>query len=60
MSFLDVSLFDYLLFPIAFTSLTKFFLHSYEKSDTFRFEVPRMLLDDPNQLESYIMKTKDK
>ncbi|XP_048575888.1 intraflagellar transport protein 140 homolog isoform X2 [Nematostella vectensis] len=33
---------------------------NYEKSDTHRFEVPRMLLDDPHQLEAYILKTKDK
>eukprot|EP00058_Branchiostoma_floridae_P021724 XP_002607214.1 hypothetical protein BRAFLDRAFT_118626 [Branchiostoma floridae] len=33
---------------------------NYEKSDTHRFEVPRMLFDDPQSLEAYIMKTKDK
>ena len=33
---------------------------SYEKSDTHRFEVPRMLFDEPQALEAYIMKTKDK
>ncbi|KAM4697334.1 intraflagellar transport protein 140 homolog [Rhinophrynus dorsalis] len=32
----------------------------YEKSDTHRFEVPRMLLDDPQALEIYINKMKDK
>ncbi|KAM8960405.1 intraflagellar transport protein 140 homolog [Pelodytes ibericus] len=32
----------------------------YEKSDTHRFEIPRMLLDDPQELESYINKKKDK
>ncbi|ELT94193.1 hypothetical protein CAPTEDRAFT_114177 [Capitella teleta] len=32
----------------------------YEKSDTHRFEVPRMLFDEQRQLESYIMNTKDK
>ncbi|KAK2157995.1 hypothetical protein LSH36_179g04000 [Paralvinella palmiformis] len=32
---------------------------NYEKSDTHRFEVPRMLFDEPQALESYIMKTKD-
>eukprot|EP00079_Xenopus_tropicalis_P029812 XP_012825483.1 PREDICTED: intraflagellar transport protein 140 homolog isoform X1 [Xenopus tropicalis] len=32
----------------------------YEKSDTHRFEVPRMLLDDPQALEEYINKNKDK
>ncbi|XP_070580461.1 intraflagellar transport protein 140 homolog isoform X2 [Ptychodera flava] len=33
---------------------------NYEKSDTHRFEVPRMLFDEPQALEAYIMKTKDK
>ncbi|XP_046855391.1 intraflagellar transport protein 140 homolog isoform X2 [Xenia sp. Carnegie-2017] len=33
---------------------------NYEKSDTFRFEVPRMLMASPDQLEKYIMKTSDK
>ncbi|XP_077980431.1 intraflagellar transport protein 140 homolog [Glandiceps talaboti] len=33
---------------------------NYEKSDTHRFEVPRMLCDEPQALEAYIMKTKDK
>ncbi|XP_062330983.1 intraflagellar transport protein 140 homolog isoform X2 [Osmerus eperlanus] len=32
----------------------------YEKSDTHRFEVPRMLLDDAQSLEIYVNKTKDK
>ncbi|XP_050709384.1 intraflagellar transport protein 140 homolog [Eriocheir sinensis] len=32
----------------------------YEKSDTHRFEVPRMLFDDLPTLEDYIMHTKDK
>ncbi|XP_069503073.1 intraflagellar transport protein 140 homolog isoform X2 [Ambystoma mexicanum] len=32
----------------------------YEKSDTHRFEVPRMLLEEPLSLEIYINKTKDK
>ncbi|XP_075422551.1 intraflagellar transport protein 140 homolog isoform X2 [Ascaphus truei] len=32
----------------------------YEKSDTHRFEIPRMLLDDPQALEIYINKMKDK
>lgn len=32
----------------------------YEKSGTHRFEVPRMLLDDPDQLETYISKSKDR
>ncbi|XP_072288246.1 intraflagellar transport protein 140 homolog, partial [Pyxicephalus adspersus] len=34
-------------------------LNYYEKSDTHRFEVPRMLLDNPQDLESYINKKKD-
>ena len=33
---------------------------SYEKSDTHRFEVPRMLFDEPEALEQYILKHKDK
>ena len=33
---------------------------SYEKSNTHKFEVPRMLLDDPAALENYVMKTKDR
>lgn len=33
---------------------------SYEKSNTHKFEVPRMLLDDPATLENYVMKSKDK
>ena len=36
------------------------FFASYEKSETHRFEVPRMLVDDPEQLEQYISKSKDK
>ncbi|XP_064637216.1 intraflagellar transport protein 140 homolog [Lineus longissimus] len=32
----------------------------YEKADTHRFEVPRMLFEEPQALEAYIMKTKDK
>lgn len=35
-------------------------LHSYEKSDTHRFEVPRMLSEDLQSLELYINKMKDK
>ncbi|KAM9305481.1 intraflagellar transport protein 140 homolog [Gastrophryne carolinensis] len=35
-------------------------LNYFEKSDTYRFEVPRMLLDDPQALEIYINKKKDK
>ncbi|XP_033108707.1 intraflagellar transport protein 140 homolog [Anneissia japonica] len=33
---------------------------NYEKSDTHRFEIPRMLFDEPQALKAYIMKTKDK
>ena len=36
------------------------FSHSYEKSDTHRFEVPRMLAEDLQALELYINKMKDK
>ncbi|XP_041362442.1 intraflagellar transport protein 140 homolog [Gigantopelta aegis] len=32
----------------------------FEKSETHRFEVPRMLLDDAVQLEQYVQKSKDK
>ena len=35
-------------------------LCSYEKSGTHQFEVPRMLLDDPLELENYVMKSKDR
>jgi hypothetical protein len=34
-------------------------LHSYEKSDTHYFEVPRMLSEDLQSLELYINKMKD-
>lgn len=33
---------------------------NFEKADTHRFEVPRMLLEEPQQLEAYILKAKDK
>ncbi|XP_052768007.1 intraflagellar transport protein 140 homolog [Mya arenaria] len=33
---------------------------NFEKSDTHRFEVPRMLFDEPDALEQYILKHKDK
>lgn len=33
---------------------------SYERSDTHRFEVPRMLMEDSVSLELYINKMKDK
>lgn len=36
------------------------FFHSYEKSDTHRFEVPRMLSEDTQSLELYINRMKDK
>ncbi|KAG8557746.1 hypothetical protein GDO81_016722 [Engystomops pustulosus] len=32
----------------------------FEKSDTHRFEIPRMLLDNPQNLETYINNKKDK
>ncbi|CAJ0957557.1 unnamed protein product [Ranitomeya imitator] len=35
-------------------------LSYFEKSDTHRFEVPRMLLDNPQTLEDYINNKKDK
>ncbi|XP_078296404.1 intraflagellar transport protein 140 homolog [Panthera onca] len=35
-------------------------LSHYEKSDTHRFEVPRMLSEDPQSLELYVNKMKDK
>nr|XP_014351262.1 PREDICTED: intraflagellar transport protein 140 homolog [Latimeria chalumnae] len=35
-------------------------LSHYEKSDTHRFEVPRMLLEDVQALEIYVNKMKDK
>ena len=34
--------------------------YSYEKSETFRFEVPRMLFDNIQELEAYVIKSKDK
>eukprot|EP00051_Salpingoeca_urceolata_P027733 m.483017 g.483017 ORF g.483017 m.483017 type:complete len:1380 (-) comp22745_c0_seq1:34-4173(-) len=33
---------------------------NYQKSDTHRFEVPRMLFDDASVLESYIKRSQDK
>ena len=35
-------------------------IFSYEKSETHRFEVPRMLFDDLGKLEVYVNKSKDK
>ena len=37
-----------------------FICFSYEKSDTHRFEVPRMLQEDALSLEIYVNKMKDK
>ena len=31
----------------------------YERSETHRFEVPRMLFDEPALLESYVSRTED-
>ena len=33
---------------------------SFEKSQTHQFEVPRMLIDEPEQLENYISNGNDK
>ena len=41
-------------------STISFLFPSYEKSETHQFEVPRMLLDDPLELENYVMKSKDR
>ena len=32
----------------------------YEKSETHRFEVPRMLFENVQELEAYVIKSKDK
>ena len=32
----------------------------YEKSETHRFEVPRMLFNNITELEAYVLKSKDK
>ncbi|CAG0915124.1 unnamed protein product [Notodromas monacha] len=34
-------------------------INYFEKSDTQRFEVPRMLFDDPAALEAYVVQSKD-
>ena len=34
--------------------------YRYERSETNRFEVPRMLFDDQEKLEAYIAKAKDR
>lgn len=31
----------------------------YEKANTHRYDVPRMLMDQPEQLEAYMSKTND-
>ena len=36
------------------------FCYRYERSETNRFEVPRMLFDDQEKLEAYITKAKDR
>ena len=36
------------------------YFNRFERSDTFRFEVPRMLFEDTAQLESYVLKSKDR
>ena len=67
--FLELKGYGSLLSPNPFTTLAAnrfsyfrvFTLpFSFEKADTHRFEVPRMLLEEPQQLEAYILKTKDK
>ena len=35
-------------------------IHNYEKSETHRFEVPRLLFEDWGMLETYIQKSNDK
>lgn len=37
-----------------------FLFSSYEKSETHRVEVPRMLQDDPLSLEAYVKEKNDK
>jgi len=36
-----------------------FFSFRFERSDTYRIEVPRMLFEDQDRLEEYIAKLKD-
>lgn len=31
----------------------------YERANTHKFDIPRMLLEQPQQLEAYMTKTKD-
>lgn len=49
-----------LILRIRMLKMQLFFFTSYEKSDTHRFEVPRMLFDEPEALEHYISMHKDK
>ena len=35
-------------------------IRSYEKSGTHPVQVPRMLFDDPLELENYVMKSKER
>lgn len=46
--------------PLIMQQNGSFSFHSYEKSDTHRFEVPRMLSEDLQSLELYINRMKDK
>lgn len=39
---------------------TKEAIKMYEKAETFKYEVPRMLSDEPQQLENYVLMKKDK
>lgn len=32
----------------------------YEKANTHRYDVPRMLIEQPQHLQAYMLKTKDK
>ena len=36
------------------------FYYSYEQADTHQFEVVRMLLNDPDELEEYVLTSQDK
>ena len=42
------------------TVVKELVLHRYEKSETHRFEVPRMLFENVQELEAYVIKSKDK
>lgn len=37
-----------------------FCFYSYEQADTHQFEVVRMLLNDPDELEEYVLTSQDK